>query len=94
MQKKIPGHIIYTKTHSDNKSSLSHAGSEVLKCVLLTWTEHFKAVTPLLWPLQGNFIKYGAPACDFYVHQAFYSFNFGLIGAIPFCSSKYMYFTV
>ena len=88
---KIPGHVICTKTHCDNKPSLSHAGSEMLECALLTWTEHFKALTPLLWPLQGNFIKYGALACDFYVQQAFYFFNFFLIVAIPFCSTIYIH---
>jgi hypothetical protein len=44
----------------------------MLKCALLSWTEHFKAVIPLLWSLQGNFVKYGALACDFCVHQKFY----------------------
>jgi len=64
METKSPSHVIYTNTHCDNGPSLSHAGSEMLKRSLLTWTEHFKAVIPLLWPLQGNFIKYGVLACD------------------------------
>jgi hypothetical protein len=44
----------------------------MLKCALLSGNAHFKAVIPLLWPLQGNFIKYSSLAYDFYVHQAFY----------------------
>jgi len=47
VNKNSQSQVIHMTTHCENKPSLSHAHSEMLKCALLSNTEHFKAAEPL-----------------------------------------------